>query len=176
MIFVLSIDRPSTDDTKGKRFSLFYTAICFAGAASGLIAGAVISSLEGANGMEGWRWLFVIEGVITVCIAITSKFILLDYPHNATKKLSTEERAIAIARIILDKKDVGTNGKKLTSWQAFKASLVDLRMYFFILVYITQNSSTSISYFIPTVLQSMGYSGVEVQWMTVPVWGVSVFL
>jgi MFS family permease len=39
------------------------------------------------------------------------------------------------------------------------------------------NGSTTVSYFIPTVLKSMGYSGVQVQWMTIPIWGVAtVFL
>ncbi|KAL5333540.1 major facilitator superfamily domain-containing protein [Aspergillus crustosus] len=156
----------------GKRFSFFYTAICFAGAAAGLIAGAVISGLEGANGMEGWRWLFVIEGVVTVGVAIGSKFVLLDYPHSLSRRLTTEERAIAVARIMHDKKESTSNRKRLTSWQAFKASIADLRIYVFILVYIAQNSSTSITYFIPTVLKSMGYEGTAVQWMTVPIWGV----
>ncbi|KAF4965631.1 hypothetical protein FSARC_6594 [Fusarium sarcochroum] len=160
----------------GKRFSLFYTAICFAGAASGLIAGAVITGLEGTNGMEGWRWLFVIEGVVTVGVAIAANFILLDYPHSSTKRFSTEEQAIAIARIAHDKKDTAASRKKLTSWQAFKASVVDLRMYFFIMVYISQNSATSISYFIPTVLNSMGYTGTSAQWMTVPIWGVGTLV
>lgn len=123
--------------------------------------------------MEGWRWLFIIEGIITVGVAIVAKFVLLDYPHTPSNRFTIEERAVAVARIIHDKKDLGAEEKKLTSWQAFKAALVDLRMYAFMLIYITQNTSTSISYFIPTVLKSMGYSGVAVQWMTVPVWGVS---
>jgi hypothetical protein len=42
----------SEQSTVGKRFSLFYTALCFAGAVAGLISGAVISGLEGARGMK----------------------------------------------------------------------------------------------------------------------------
>ncbi|KIW59036.1 hypothetical protein PV05_03520 [Exophiala xenobiotica] len=154
----------------GKRFSLFYTAICFAGAAAGLIAGAVISGLEGHGGMAGWRWLFLIEGLVTIGVAIAAKFVLLDYPHIPTKRLTPEERAISIARIMHDKQEAAVGRRKLTAWQSFKAALVDLRVYLFIAVYITQNSSTSISYFIPTVLKSMGYTGTSAQWMTVPIW------
>ncbi|CAI6095277.1 unnamed protein product, partial [Clonostachys chloroleuca] len=163
----------------GKRFSLFYTAICFSGAASGLIAGAVITGLEGARGISGWRWLFIIEGVITIGIAISSKFVLLDYPHSPSRRLNTDERAMAVARILHDKKDIVVSSDKvLTNWEALKASLVDLRMYVFVVVYICQNSATSISYFIPTVLKSMGYTGTSAQWMTIPVWatGTAVLL
>jgi hypothetical protein len=30
------------------------------------MAGAVISSLDGARGIPGWRWLLVIESAITI--------------------------------------------------------------------------------------------------------------
>jgi MFS family permease len=46
----------TTDFHSGKRFSIFFTALCFSGAASGLLSGAIISGLEGAKGLAGWRW------------------------------------------------------------------------------------------------------------------------
>ncbi len=125
--------------------------------------------------MAGWRWLFLIEGLVTIGVAIAAKFVLLDYPHIPTKRLTPEERAISIARIMHDKQEAAVGRRQLTAWQSFKAALVDLRVYLFIAVYITQNSSTSISYFIPTVLKSMGYTGTSAQWMTVPIWAVSGF-
>ncbi|KAL2441459.1 putative transporter [Exophiala dermatitidis] len=162
----------------GKRFSLFYTAICFSGAAAGLIAGAVISGLEGHGGIAGWRWLFLIEGLVTIGIGILAKFVLLDYPHIPSKRLTPEERAISIARIMHDKQETEIRTRKLNPWQSFKAAIVDLRMYVFIAVYVCQNSATSVSYFIPTVLKSMGYTGTSAQWMTVPIWatGTAVLL
>jgi hypothetical protein len=30
------------------------------------MAGAIISSLDGARGIAGWRWLLLVEGVVTV--------------------------------------------------------------------------------------------------------------
>jgi len=158
----------------GKRFCLFFTALCFAGAASGLISGAVISGLEGVKGMRGWRWLFLIEGLVTIGVAIVSVFVLADYPETATHRLSEDERRLAIVRIMHDKKESATNRRKLTPFESVKAAVVDLRTYFFIVLYMTQNGSTTVSYFIPTVLKSMGYTGTTAQWMTVPIWAVCV--
>lgn len=125
--------------------------------------------------MAGWRWLFLVEGLITIGVAIIAKFVLLDYPHTPTRRLTPEERAISIARIMHDKQEREVRTRKLSAWESVKAAVVDLRMYIFIAVYICQNSATSVSYFIPTVLKSMGYTGTSAQWMTVPIWAVSDF-
>ncbi|KAH7024343.1 major facilitator superfamily domain-containing protein [Microdochium trichocladiopsis] len=161
----------------GKRFSLFFTALCFAGAVSGLISGAVISGLEGKHGMQGWRWLFLIEGVITVFFGFVAKFVLFDYPEN-TKRLSAEERQLAIVRMMHDRQATAVlQTARLGPLAAIRAAACDLRTYVFVVLYMLDNGSTTISYFIPTVLKSMGYTGTTVQWMTIPVWAVAtVFL
>lgn len=157
----------------GKRFSIFYTALCFSGAASGLIAGAVMSGLDGSHGIAGWRWLFLVEGLVTIGFAFLAFFVLPDYPHSSSKRLSDEERSLAIVRIMHDHADSARRTKRLTPWQCVKATLADLRTYYFIVLYMTQNGSGTVSYFIPTVLKNMGYTGTTAQWMTVPIWAVS---
>jgi hypothetical protein len=47
------------------RLSVFYTGNLLASAFSGLIAAGVFAGLDGKHGLEGWRWLFLIQGVIT---------------------------------------------------------------------------------------------------------------
>lgn len=47
------------------RMSIFYTGNLLASSFSGLIAAAVFAGMEGKSGLEGWRWLFIIQGVIT---------------------------------------------------------------------------------------------------------------
>ncbi|KAJ9636590.1 hypothetical protein H2204_005190 [Knufia peltigerae] len=161
----------------GKRFSLFFTALCVAGAASGLISGAVISGLEGARGMEGWRWLFLIEGVGTTFTGLVAGFVLLDYPENS-KRLTAEQRELGVVRLIHDRNTTTRAvSTKLSPLQAVRAALFDLRTYVFAILYMFDNGAATINYFVPTLLKSMGYSGVAVQWMTVPVWAVAtVFL
>lgn len=142
-----------------------------------MVSGAVISGLEGARGIAGWRWLFIVEGAGTVFSGIVANFILLDYPEN-TKKLTPEERELAIVRLIHDRKTTtAMAAKRLSPLQAIRAAIGDFRTYLFMILYMLDNGSTTISYFIPTVLKSMGYKGIQVQWMSVPIWAVgAVFL
>lgn len=46
-------------DEQAKRFTIFYSAAVLSGAFGGIIAGAITGSLDGSNGIAGWRWLFV---------------------------------------------------------------------------------------------------------------------
>lgn len=39
----------------GKRFSIFYTSGCIAPALGGIMAGAILSHMDGVRGWEGWR-------------------------------------------------------------------------------------------------------------------------
>ncbi|KAK5692165.1 hypothetical protein LTR97_011339 [Elasticomyces elasticus] len=161
----------------GKRFSIFFTALCFSGAVSGLLSGAVISGLEGVHGMAGWRWLFLIEGLLTVATAIGAIFVLPNYPAT-TKWLKPDERVLLAGRVLADRQgDSAHPPRKFSALESVKAAFSDLRTYFFMVLYMLDNGSAILNYFIPTVLQQMGYKGVHAQWMTIPVWVVAtVFL
>ncbi|KAG1820095.1 hypothetical protein EV424DRAFT_1402854 [Suillus variegatus] len=47
------------------------------------------------------RWLFYIEGGITILAAVCAMFILPDFPHN-TRWFTPEESAILISRLVED--------------------------------------------------------------------------
>ncbi|PVH98155.1 allantoate permease [Periconia macrospinosa] len=162
----------------GKRFSIFYTASVSSGALSGLLAGAITGNMEGVAGIRGWRWLYIIEGCVTVAAAVGVKFIILDFPEN-TSRFSPEERQLAIVRMAYDRKTTAARGAMhLTHWQALKAAVADPRTYIFIVLAIMDLASCTISYFIPTIVQTqMGFTSVIAQYMTIPIWMVGfVFL
>ena len=47
------------------RLAIFYTGNLLASSFSGLLAAAVFAGLDGKHGLSGWRWLFLIQGVVT---------------------------------------------------------------------------------------------------------------
>ncbi|KAM3515646.1 hypothetical protein MY11210_000824 [Beauveria gryllotalpidicola] len=157
----------------GKRFAVFYTAAVSSGAVGGILAGAITANLHGARGIAGWRWLFIIEGVATVIVAMASYFILLDYPATS-KKLSAEEQRLAALRIVHDGIANGSAEKpRLSHCQAFLAAVSDPRTYIFMMLYMLDIGASTISYFIPTITLTLGYDAVEAQYMTVPIYAVA---
>ncbi|KAH8891125.1 allantoate permease [Thozetella sp. PMI_491] len=158
-------------DELAKRTSIFFTSSCVSPALGGIMAGAIIGSLEGARGWPGWRWLFLIEGVSAVFFGIIFYFVLSDYPLKS-KHLTPEERTLAYVRILHDRQiNVSQATLRLTAWQSLLAAAADARTWVLALIYILDDSSTTIVYFIPTILKTyMGYSSVMTQWMTVPIY------
>jgi hypothetical protein len=47
------------------RLAVFYTGNLLASTFSGLIAAGVFAGLDGVHGLAGWRWLFLVQGVVT---------------------------------------------------------------------------------------------------------------
>lgn len=79
------------------RQAMFFSAASVAGAFSGLLAFA-ISKMHGVGGLEGWRWIFILEGILTVVVAVVAYFLLYDFPETATF-LTKEERAFVMYRL-----------------------------------------------------------------------------
>lgn len=79
------------------RQALFFSAASIAGAFSGLLAFG-ISKMDGVGGLEGWRWIFILEGIATVLVAIMAFFLIYDFPETAGF-LTEEEREFVIRRL-----------------------------------------------------------------------------
>ncbi|KHN94231.1 Major facilitator superfamily domain, general substrate transporter [Metarhizium album ARSEF 1941] len=157
----------------GKRFGIFYTAAVLSGAFGGILAGAITDRLHNVHGIAGWRWLFIVEGVVTVGVACVAFFVLLDYPGSSTR-LTLEERKLAAIRIIHD--GIATGGhsdKRLTHCQAFVAAVADPRTYMFLVLFMLDVGAGTISYFIPTISQTMYKDSTKAQYMTVPIYVVA---
>jgi MFS family permease len=79
------------------RIALVIAFCNLAGAFGGAIAYG-IGHINGAAGLQGFRWLFIIEGLITVLSVVPTLLILPDYPSRA-KWLSESEKSFAVDRL-----------------------------------------------------------------------------
>ncbi|KAF2729839.1 pantothenate transporter liz1 [Polyplosphaeria fusca] len=162
---------------QSKRFMTFLSAGILAGAFGGIVAGAITDSIDGAHGIAGWRWLFIVEGVATVGVAFIAPFFLLDYPAT-TKKLTPREREIAVARLQADGiTSSGENGEiaEVSHWKALVHAVSNWRLWLLCAGYMTIIGCYSLSYFNPTLVKGLGYTGAVItRYMTVPLYVVAL--
>ncbi|KAL8403429.1 hypothetical protein RB594_008619 [Gaeumannomyces avenae] len=153
-----------------RRMAWLYSGNALANMFGGLLGAAILGGLEGAHGIAGWRWLFIVEGVMTIGIAIIVGFILPDYPHN-TKWLSEEEKSFAAWRLLEDINEA--DDQHAGVWAGLKLAVKDYRLYVFVLLQHLNIVALTFQYFFPSIVGTLGYSPINTLWLTVPVWFVA---
>jgi ACS family tartrate transporter-like MFS transporter len=83
---------------RARAVALFMTASPVAAVLGNPISGAVMQYLDGAGGLAGWQWLFLLEGVPAVLLGVATWFYLTDRPEQA-RWLTPAERDWLVARL-----------------------------------------------------------------------------
>lgn len=84
-----------------------------------------LAYMNGIRGYSSWRWIFILEGIVTVIVAVISKWFIVDWPETA-KFISESERRILLARL---KEDQGTYRMDQLDKPALKRILTDSKIY-----------------------------------------------
>lgn len=114
-----------TGQELGRRASLFTASGMIGSMFSGYFQAAVYKNLNMVNGIEGWRWLFIVDFAVTIPIALLGFFVLI--PRNAEKVwwLKKDELELSRSRMRFrgekpnNKWDMAAIKRVLTSWQFY---------------------------------------------------------
>lgn len=140
-----------------RRVSLFYMASLLSSGFGPIFAYA-LSLIRVGNGMyaQGWRWIFIIEGIVTVVAGMVSPRFLVEFPEKA-KWLTERQKHIASARLVTDKK---SRAHVEPTLRESMKMLVDPKLMVYSLQYFVCASSVySLAYFKPIILrEGMGFS------------------
>ena len=166
-----------------RRFSIFFNSVTLAGAFGGLLASA-IQKMNGIRGHSGWRWIFILEGLLTIVLAFLSYLAIVDFPEDAAW-LTEEERVFMQARLVSDSDTklapVSIRAGLLAFFTDYKSYLVALLYLggllenfiglslFSLKAFIGGNIvGYSLTYFLPTILKGYKYSVIGTQLHSVP--------
>ncbi|OAL07764.1 MFS general substrate transporter [Phaeosphaeriaceae sp. SRC1lsM3a] len=152
------------------RCAILYTGQTLAFCVAGLIAAAVFGTLEGAHGLAGWQWLFIVLAVTGSGLALIALFVLPDYPDSTTGSarwsMTEDMRKIAAARIIADR--VSTNEGKGGVLQGLKLSVFDYKMWLLVGMNIGISAAYGFSNFFPSIVRGFGYNNTITLVLTAP--------
>ncbi|PNS20845.1 hypothetical protein CAC42_2776 [Sphaceloma murrayae] len=157
------------------RQALFFSAASVAGAFSGLLAYG-ISFMDGVGGLEGWRWIFILEGMVTVLVALVAFYALYDYPQTASF-LTPEERIFIVHRLTYDGQDVASDSAHRVAqsdrfgWHYVRQAFSDWQIWVNIIVYWGYICPLyGIALFLPSIIRNLGYASTTAQLLTVPIY------
>ncbi len=129
--------------------------------------------MRGVAGLNGWRWIFILEGLLTIVISLIAYFFIANYPATA-KFLSEDERAFIHARLASDN-DATRN--EAFNWANVRSAISDPKVWLYGLGFHTMSLPLyTLSLFLPTIIKELGYTAAHAQLLTVPPYAVATVL
>ncbi|CAD6946756.1 unnamed protein product [Tilletia laevis] len=146
------------------RLTYFYLLAVVASGFASIIAYG-LSLLNGREGISGWRWIFIIEGVATCFIGLLAWWLIVDFPHKATF-LKPEEKAMVLSRIERERADATPDA---LTWAKVGGYACDIKLWLYAAFFMCSTlGSYALSFFLPVILASLGYRGKQLYYHFIP--------
>ncbi|KAI0128270.1 major facilitator superfamily transporter, partial [Xylariales sp. AK1849] len=162
-------------EEQGRRISYLFVASALSGAFGGLLAYG-LTSIHETRGLAGWRWLFLVEGLISIVVGVMAVFLLPDNFETAWW-LREDEKAIMRVRHEQSKVYLGESETfdKAEITLAFKDPKVWLSAG---CQFCADVCSFGFGTFLPVIIKGFGFDSVTTQLLTVPVyvWAAVVYI
>ncbi|CAO3628867.1 unnamed protein product [Mucor fragilis] len=156
------------------RLAWFWGAQALASAVSGLISFGVFR-MRGIYGLEGWKWLFIIDGIATHIVGLIAFFYLPASPAHTKGGLRGQDswltkRQIRIAMLRITRDDAAKkdHNKPIHRADVYQA-VTDINLWTHLLITFLGNMPASpINTYLPTIIKDAGFSTTTANLLTAP--------
>jgi len=108
---------------RGKIMALFIVGMPLSSVIGGPLSGGILKGLEGAYGLAGWQWLFLLEALPTVLLGLATLVVLPDSIHKANWLGANEKQ------VLLDRLEQDQDSYSGSSDHSFKAAISSPRVW-----------------------------------------------
>ncbi|PTB63491.1 MFS general substrate transporter [Trichoderma citrinoviride] len=139
------------------RLGFFYAAASLSGAFGGLLARG-LSAIGPSGGLEGWRWIFIVEGLLTVASGLIA---FAGLPNDVASAwfLSTEERDFAAQRLANDsggRFNPAREAEESFKWSEVRRGIFNVQIWLTSTAYFALLSGVySFGLFLPTIVNDL---------------------
>ncbi|KII95716.1 hypothetical protein PLICRDRAFT_226861 [Plicaturopsis crispa FD-325 SS-3] len=151
------------------RSAILYGGLMISNAFGSLMAAGILGNMEGKQGIRAWRWLFYIEGVITIFIGFQAMWLLPDYPTN-TRWITPAERLLAQARLAEDAGEADEDVAGESAFAGLRLALKDPKVLILSVMNCSQLLGLSFVNFFPTLTATLGFSTTISLLLAAPPW------
>ncbi|KAI9365522.1 MFS general substrate transporter [Zopfochytrium polystomum] len=137
------------------RLSWFWGVQSVASAVSGLMSAAILR-MSGIGGLYGWKWLFILDGILTVVVSFVLVAVL---PAHSTKTVLFNEREARIAATRVIREDpVKKYYEQTVRWSDVHAAFTDSRLWgHLVITLLGLTALNPINTYMPTLIKSFGF-------------------
>ncbi|KAB8305141.1 hypothetical protein EYC80_004435 [Monilinia laxa] len=153
MLFILGSWYTKTE--LAKRIAIFHMTAPLGTAFSGYLQAAIYRNLDGSHGLAGWRWLYIVCGIMTVPVGFATIFLLPDTPHTTRAwYLTKNDCSLAVERV----EKAGKAPPVPITWAKIRRMFTRWRWYALVLGYILYGTSCAASGYFGIWLKSEKFS------------------
>ena len=136
---------------RAQMIAIFMCATTLAGVIAGPLSGGIMKYMNGWNGLAGWQWLFIVQGLPATFLGVVAYFYLQDKPEDAKWLTPTEKNML---RHNLEHDSERTDG---AGHGSAAQMLRDPKVYLLSLVYFLLLGATyTMVFWLPTLIKSWG--------------------
>ncbi|KAI9319497.1 major facilitator superfamily domain-containing protein [Dichotomocladium elegans] len=155
------------------RLSIFWGVQSLASAFSGLISFGIFR-LAGTAGLEGWKWLFLIDGILTHLVAFLAFWYLPSRATKATGWFTERQAKISVTRVIRDDLSKTDQHSRIT-WTDIKEAILDTKVWLHLLTTFSgMMTDTPITNYLPTLIKNGGFPTTTANLLTVPAYIINL--
>ncbi|GLB37556.1 putative high-affinity nicotinic acid transporter [Lyophyllum shimeji] len=137
-----------------KRLAFFYLFSILLGGFSAIFA-YTLTLIAPRGGLNGWQWIFIIEGIITIVLGILTYVFVADFPDK-NRFLTEEQTKLVLHRV---EKDRGDSLPDKMTWRKLCLHLSDWTMWAYAMMFLCATTPAyAIGFFITIILASMGFN------------------
>lgn len=152
---------------RGRVNGYFKSSICLCGIVGGPLAGLILGQMDGAMGMAGWKWLFLLEGVPSILLGGVVFWLLSDRIEDAPW-LTAEEKRLLAQRMAEDVKPAGK--PSMASLLRLPTTYVMSAIYLCLVM-----ALTGLLFWMPQLIRSAGVTDtLHIGWLTMVPYLVAV--
>ena len=144
----------------GSRTALLMCGGIVSNAFGALIASGILDYFQGVLGLAAWRWLFIVEGSLTIVVALLAMKILPDFPETE-KQGWFSEREIRLANLRMhedsDHSEKSNMSRAALLRTGFFMAIKDPNVFLLTFIQALQMISSSFTAYFPTLAATFGY-------------------
>ncbi|KAF2690199.1 MFS general substrate transporter [Lentithecium fluviatile CBS 122367] len=134
-----------------KRVAVFFFGMFGGNAISPLLASGILK-LRGHGGMKGWQWLFLLEGVFTMCVSLVLLFLLPETDLVALKQRIEEYD---------NERKHGAQGMRIPASLVWRTMKHYRRWPHFVSTFAVFSTWSPLTTYTPTIIMTLGFNRIQ---------------
>ncbi|KAH7017979.1 major facilitator superfamily domain-containing protein [Microdochium trichocladiopsis] len=159
-----------TKEESPLRMAIWHAGNTASNILSGFLAAGILENMQGVVGLKAWQWFFLIEGAVSVIVAIVAYFILPGWPEDSGF-LDDQERDMAKYRMLVS--NGGIDETQVGAWAGLKMAAKDPFTWIFCLMHFALITAQSFKDFMPSIMETFHFNKLTTYLVQAPPYAIA---